>query len=190
MPVDFITGIHSNVVKISLPNSVQYADIEIKLEKIWEDNNDSLGLRPTSIKYKLISNNDLNNATEITISNIDVTLEDTNIWTKTIEVPKYDDDGNEINYSIKEIPQTLENNYKYAPIVNGLSITNTLSKDLTITKKWMDNNNSYLTRPSNVTIKVLQNGEYYKDVIITGDYSTNEWSKTIDVPVYNSEGNE
>ncbi|MGN1371851.1 MAG: Cna B-type domain-containing protein [Candidatus Coprovivens sp.] len=190
LPVDFITGINSNVVKISLPNSVQYADIDINLEKVWNDNNNEKGLRPSTLKYLLIANDNETTATEIILNTSNINLEDSNKWIKTIEVPKYDDDGNEINYSIKEISPTLENNYKYVPTINGLSITNTLSKELTITKKWIDNNNNYLTRPSNVTVKILQNNKEYKDVVITGDYSTNEWFNKITVPVYDSEGNE
>ena len=62
--------------------------------------------------------------------------------------------------------------------------------NIIITKKWIDNSNSYLTRPSNVVIKVLQNNKEYKTVTITGDYTTNEWSNNIAVPVYDSEGNE
>lgn len=190
LPVDFITGINSNVVKVSLPNSVEYADIELNLEKVWNDNNNEKGLRPSTLKYLLITNDDETTATEIMLNTNDINPENINKWSKTIEVPKYDDDGNEINYSIKEISPTLENNYKYVPTINGFSITNTLSKELTITKKWIDNNNSYLTRPSNVTIKVLQNNKDYKDVVITGNYSTNEWANKITVPVYDSEGNE
>ena len=189
-PVDFITGINSNTVKISLPNSVQYEDIEINLEKIWNDNNNELGLRPNEITYKLISNSDTENATEIVLNINDISLTDSNIWSKTIEVPKYDDNGDVIEYTINEVIPTLENNYTYIKTINNYSITNQLAKNLTITKKWIDNNNSYLTRPSNVVIKVLHNNKEYKTVTITGDYTTNEWSNNIAVPVYDSEGNE
>lgn len=188
--VDFITGINSNTVKISLPNSVQYEDIEINLEKIWDDNNNQLGLRPNEITYQIIPNNDSTKAINFILNNNDTSLTDPNKWTKTIEVPKYDDNGDEIEYTINEVIPTLENNYTYIKTINNYSITNQLAKNLTITKKWIDNSNSYLTRPSNVVIKVLQNNKEYKTVTITGDYTTNEWSNNIAVPVYDSEGNE
>ena len=188
--VDFITGINSNTVKISLPNSVQYEDIEINLEKIWDDNNNQLGLRPNEITYQIIPNNDSTKAINFILNNNDTSLTDPNKWTKTIEVPKYDDNGDEIEYTINEVIPTLENNYTYIKTINNYSITNQLAKNLTITKKWIDNSNSYLTRPSNVVIKVLQNNKEYKTVTITGDYTTNEWSNNIAVPVYDAEGNE
>lgn len=189
-PVDFITGINSNTVKVSLPNSVQYEDIEINLEKIWKDNNNEFGLRPKEIAYKVISNGDIDDAIDVILNTGDVNLTNSNKWSKIIEVPKYDDEGEEIIYTISEVAPTLPNNYTYIKTIDNLSITNELAKSITITKKWMDNKNSYLTRPSNVTIKVLQNGKNYKDITITGDYSINEWVKTIDVPVYDEKGKE
>ncbi len=188
--IDFITGINSNITKVYLPSSKTTTDINISLEKKWEDNNDSLKLRPSTIKYKLISNENYNDYVEITLTKRDTDLNNQNIWKRDIELPKYDEDGKEISYTIIEDTIQLDNNYKYVPSQDEYLITNTLSKELTITKKWLDNNNSYLTRPSNVTIKVLQNDKEYKDVVITGNYSTNEWSNNITVPVYDNEGNE
>ncbi len=188
--VDFITGINSNTVKISLPNSVQYEDIEINLEKIWDDNNNQLGLRPNEITYQIIPNDDSTKAIDFILNINDTSLTDPNKWTKTIEVPKFNDNGDEIEYTINEVIPTLENNYTYIKTINNYSITNQLAKNIIITKKWIDNSNSYLTRPSNVVIKVLQNNKEYKTVTITDDYTTNEWSNNIAVPVYDSEGNE
>ena len=188
--VDFITGINSNTVKLKLPNSIEPVDIEINLEKIWDDNNNQLGLRPNEITYQIIPNNDSTKAIDFILNINDTSLTDPNKWTKNIEVPKFDDNGDEIEYTINEVIPTLENNYTYIKTINNYSITNQLAKNIIITKKWIDNSNSYLTRPSNVVIKVLQNNKEYKTVTITGDYTTNEWSNNIAVPVYDSEGNE
>ena len=188
--VDFITGINSNITKIALPNSVIPEMIELTLEKKWEDYGNVLGLRPDVVVYKLIANGDKENSIDITLSSGNESIDDVNHWIKTIEVEKYDDAGVEIIYSIEEEPIVIDGHLYYISNISGYSVTNTLSKELTITKKWVDNNNSYLTRPSNVTIKVLQNNKDYKDVVITGNYSTNEWANKITVPVYDSEGNE
>lgn len=188
--VDFITGINSNITKIALPNSVIPEMVELTLEKRWEDYGNVLGLRPDVVIYKLIANGDKENSIDITLSSGNESSDDVNHWIKNIEVEKYDDAGVEIIYTIEEEPITIDSHLYYSSNINGYSITNTLSKEITITKKWIDNNNSYLTRPSNITIKVLQNGTEYKQVIITGDYSTNEWFNKIIVPVYDSEGNE
>lgn len=188
-PVDYITGINSNTVKVSLPNSIEPETIEIKLEKKWADNNNKLGLRPDSIKYNLIINGNKNNSTEITLYNTDINVDDENIWFKYIEADKYDEEGNIITYTIEEELTQTDNIY-YVPSINNYSITNTLSKDLTINKKWLDNNNAYVTRPTSVIVKVLQNNEIFKEIEITGELSTNEWTKTISVPIYDENGNE
>ena len=188
--IDFITGIKSNVVKVSLPNSVPYADIEVKLEKIWEDGSDILGLRPSSVKYYLIQNGNLDNAAEIVLSINDQDGSNKNKWSKLIEVPKYDEDGNIINYTVSEDVFNIGGDYQYISSIENYSITNSLSKKITITKKWIDNNNSYLTRPLNITVQLLRNDKEYKNVTVTGDYSNNEWTKEIEVPIYDDLGNE
>lgn len=187
--VDFITGINSNTVKLMLPNSIEPVDIELSLEKIWSDNNNELNLRPKEIIFNIIPNGDISASTKIIMNSNDMSLTDSNIWMKTIEVPKYDDAGNEIIYTIDEIVPALENGYAYIKDINNYSITNTLGKELVITKKWLDNNNIYLTRPNNIIIKVLQNNQEFKEVLITGNYSTNEWSNKLIVPIYDNNSN-
>ncbi len=183
-PVDFITGINSNIVKVALPSSVELEDINLTLTKVWSDNNNSKNIRPANVKYKLITNDDYQNATEVTLSGTG------NTWTTTITVPKYDDDGEIIHYTISEDTINLENGYKYIPVVDNTTITNTLYKTITITKNWKDNTNAYLTRPTNVTVIVYQNGNYYKDLIVSGNYSTNTWTGSLTVPVFDNNGTE
>ncbi len=183
-PVDFITGINSNIVKVALPTSVEPSDINITLKKVWNDKYNTLGLRPNSVNFKIIANDDYANATEVPLSGSG------NEWTTQIAVPNYDDYGEIINYIIREETIDLGNGYKYIPTVDNYTITNTLNKDITLTKVWKDNTNAYLTRPSSVTFKVKQNGNDYKTVTFGGTLTTNTWSETITVPVYSSNGNE
>ena len=183
-PIDFVTGINSNIVKVGLPSSVEPEDMELTLTKKWQDNSNSLSKRPENVTFQIIANNNYSTAQEITFSGTG------NTWTKTIEVPKYDDNGEEITYTISEETINLEENYRYIPYVNNYEVTNTLYKNIVITKKWLDNNNAYLTRPSNITVKVYQNGTYYKDLNITGNYSTNTWAGSLSVPAFDNNGNE
>mgnify|MGYP002620129914 CR=1 FL=1 len=183
-PVDFITGINSNIVRVALPSSVEPEDIDITLTKNWIDNSNSLTKRPESVTFRLIANNDYGSSSEVTFSGTG------NTWSTTITVPKYDDGGEVIEYTIKEDTINLEDNYKYVPEVDGLSISNTLYKNIVITKNWIDNSNTYLTRPTNITVKVYQNGNYYKDLNITGNYATNTWTGFLSVPVFDNTGTE
>ena len=187
--VDFITGINSNNVKVALPNSVEPVDIDFKVDKYWNDNNNELRIRPESINLQLVPDGDVAKAIDVPLGNTNVDSNNSNHWTTTISVPKYDYDGNIIAYTLREDEIRLSNGYKYTPEINDNSITNKLVKEITLKKRWIDNNNSYLTRPGNVTYMLKQNGSDYKEVVITGDYSTNEWTKIVTVPVYDSSNN-
>ncbi len=184
--VDFITGINSNIVKVALPNSVEPVDIDLTIDKYWKDNNNELGIRPDTITVQVIPDGDLSKAIDVPLGNTNIDNNNPNHWSTTISVPKYDLDGNTISYTLRENEIILDNGYKYTPEINDNSITNTLMKEIELKKIWKDNTNSYLTRPSNVTYKIKQNNTLYQEITFTGDYSINEWTKKITVPVYDS----
>ncbi len=153
---------------------------EIELTKVWKDNSNELNTRPSNVTYYLVPNEDTSSATEVTFDGTGDT------WTYDASVPKYDSNGVKIDYTIYEKTIEPANGYKYLAVQDGNKFTNTLNKEITITKNWVDNSNAYLTRPSNITVKIYQNGSYYKDLNITGNYSTNTWTGTLTVPVYDS----
>lgn len=184
--VDFITGINSNIVKVSLPNSVEPVDIDLNIDKYWNDNNNELGIRPNTINIKLIPDEDITKAIIVPLGNTNIDNNNSNHWSTSITVPKYDDDGNIIDYTLREDEIILDNGYKYTPTIDNNTITNVLMKEIELKKIWKDNTNSYQTRPGNVTYTIKQNNNNYKEVTFTGDYSTNEWTKIITVPVYNT----
>ena len=181
---DEITRINSNIVRVALPSSLDSDNIEMVLTKKWNDNSNSLNKRPNSVTYQLIANNNFDNTTEVSFSGSGDT------WNTTVVVPKYDLDGNLIDYSLKEEEIVLNDGYKYTPSIEDNTITNTLTKEIELKKIWKDNTNSYLTRPNSVTYNVKQNGNNYKEVTFTGTYNTNQWTKTITVPVYDSSNRE
>ena len=183
-PVDFITGINSNIVKVALPSSVELVDISLNLTKEWNDNSNSLDIRPTTTTFKIIPNNDYSNAVEVPVTGTG------NTWTTSVDVPKYDEDGEEIEYTIDEDTISLTNNYKYVPNVDNFKITNTLYKEITLTKIWKDNTNTYLSRPTSITFNILQNGNNYKSITFGGELTNNEWIETITVPVFDNNGQE
>ncbi len=188
--VDFITGINSNIVKVALPNSVEPVDIDFRVDKFWKDNNNEKKLRPDSVNLQVVPDGDVTQAIDVPLGSTNADDSDSNHWYTTIRVPKYDNNGNTIVYTVREDEILLDNGYKYTPEIEDTTITNRLMKEIKLKKIWKDNSNSELTRPSNITYKVKQNGNNYKDVVITGDYSTNEWNKIISVPVYDSSNNE
>ncbi len=188
-PVDFITGINSNIVKVALPNSVEPVDIDFDVHKYWKDNNNELDLRPDSITIQVVPDGDVTKAIDVPLGSTNVDSNNSNHWYTTIQVPKYDDDGNTIAYTLREDEIILSNGYKYTPEITDNSITNKLVKEIVLKKRWVDNTNSYLTRPGNITYNLKRNGNSFKQVTITGDYSSNEWSQTTTVDVFDSSNN-
>ncbi len=150
---------------------------DITITKKWLDGNNINNVRPSSVEIVVYQNN--TEYQTITLNG------NTDTWTKVLSVPKYDDNQEEYTYTIKEKTFTLSNEeYSYASVVDGLTITNTLNKKLTIKKRWQDNSNAYSTRPPNITIALLQNNNDYRELNLEG--SSNEWSTTTTVPLYDS----
>ena len=109
-------------------------------------------------------------------------------WEHTFELPKYDNLGNEINYTVDE---TFESEFYIKNIVGNI-ITNkfVVPEDrITIvgTKEWNDNDNLAGKRPSSVILQI-KNGE-----TVVAEQVVNEacnWSYSFDLAKYDSLGNE
>lgn len=163
------------------------------ITKVWMDNNNEAGKRPTeNITLELTSNDGETNTQDVVVS-----ANNTNTWTAVVDLPTYNEDGVKIEYTLAE-PTVPE--FYQSPIVNGMTVTNTFKtpeqiekdyrKDIKITKVWEDNNDAKNARPENVTFNVIgkTNGTvaYNKAETIQEDLNKNTWTKTVNVPVYDS----
>ena len=54
--------------------------------------------------------------------------------------------------------------------------------NIVITKNWIDDNNSNNTRPSELVVTLLRNGEDYREITLSGD--SNTWTSIVEVPKY------
>ncbi len=150
---------------------------ELNITKKWLDGDNEYNVRPSKVEVIIYQNNKEYQTVELTGS--------TNTWTKTISVPKYDEEQEKYTYTIKEKTIELSNNdYSYKTTIEDFVITNTLNKKITITKEWIDNDNSYTTRPTEIELKLLQNNNEYKNITLSGD--TNKWTNEVTVPLYSS----
>ena len=140
------------------------SQINIPVEKVWNDTNDQDGLRPQSVTVKLLADG---KDTEKTL-----TLNAGNNWQGTFsELDKYEN-GREVTYTIEEVSVT-----GYEPEISGSSstgftITNTHTPEtITIsgTKTWNDANDQDGKRPSSITIRLYANGVEQKDKEVTAD---------------------
>ena len=149
---------------------------EATITKVWEDEDDQDGIRPTSITMQLLADGEEVEGKTVTLTNDKLTDTITGL-------PKYNKSTTPINYTWSE--STLPEGYEMTSnVTNGeiTTITNThISKtvEVTATKIWADNNNQDGIRPESITFTLLKNGTAIADKTCTAKASTN-WSCTMD----------
>lgn len=184
-------------VGFTVTNSeIPYIDIEVTKE--WVDDGNRDGLESNSVTVQLEIDQE---ATEQAL-----TLSESNDWTDSFtDLPKYDENGNEINYSVEETEVPTGYTATYTKTDNGWKITNThedyLVSEITITKTWDDADDQDGKRPESVKFELQvnnstvmdQNGESWIVELTENDADANDpdtWTTTItDHPIYvNEEG--
>ncbi len=181
-------------------------EISIIVNKIWNDNDIQANRRPESLTLVVKNGNQEVKTVEITKD--DMVEETTNQWSIVIDgLAKYNDNGQEIQYTVEEKEKT-EGDLKFYeaeenPVVvedNQATIRNTFVKPddtttVTVNKVWNDNNNVNGKRPESIVVKVTGNGQTYTQEINAIDNETegnaNEWTYTFtDLPKYDANGQE
>ena len=171
--------------------------------KTWDDNNNSLGLRPSSISVTLSAEADgeeyeIPNTVETTATlNSTQGTTNGNNWTYTWEsLAKYTSEGDEITYSVTENTLGTELDRVYTPSyeenTDGIEITNTYSVptdkiEITVNKVWAGENGNTSKRPDSIKF-VINNGSTN-----VSEYSLNlasETSHTFELDKFDSSGNE
>lgn len=141
-------------------------------EKIWKDENNNDGMRPTEITVNLLANNQVISSQKVTASN-NWYYEFNNLY--MYEVGHENEDNYLINYTVKE-----ENVLGYTTKITGTTITNTHEIDktakVTVEKVWKDNNNQDGLRQE-IEVSLLANGEEIDTYILNAN---NNWKHTFD----------
>ena len=181
-------------------------EISIIVNKIWNDNDIQASRRPENLILVVKNGNQEVKTVEITKD--DMVEETTNQWSIVIDgLAKYNDNGQEIQYTVEEKEKT-EGDLKFYeaeenPVLvedNQATIRNTFVKPddtttVTVNKVWNDNNNVNGKRPENIVVKVTGNGQTYTQEINAIDNETegnaNEWTYTFtNLPKYDDNGQE
>ena len=170
---------------------------DVTATKVWSDNNDSLKIRPTSVKVTLNATNaDIPSSVTKT-----VTLNSANNWKTTwSNLEKYNSSGDLINYTVTEesLGEVLDRVYTATAAETttyNWTITNTYhapennTQNLVVNKVWDDNNNSAQKRPSNISFEVYQNGSSTAYQTYKMNTAT-ETSHTFQVAKYDAKGEE
>ena len=178
-----VTVSYGKVTSSDIPgDGIINTRIKTKVEgkKVWVDGNNVSKTRPESITVKLMNGEAVVKTQEVTADSADA---DGN-WTYSFtNLPKYDTDGTEITYTVKE--EAVEG---YTSTVDGKTITNTLSQvnDVKVEGKkvWVDGNNASNTRPESITVKLMNGKDVVKTQTVTPDADGNwEYSFT-ELPKY------
>ena len=185
-----ISGEYTTGITIKNKFTVPENKIEVPVTKTWLDDNNSRSKRPTSIKYVLKGGA---TETEQVVTGNSTTDEN---WNYTFtNLPKYNNQGNVINYSIEEQEVTTNDLKFYTKAVNGFNVTNTfkvpedkVTPRVTIT--WEDSSNVNGKRPNNVKLVVKdKEGKKVKEATVTGNPTDEEWNKVFEnIPKYDKNG--
>ena len=152
---------------IVLTNTHTPSTVDIPVTKIWMDNDNQDGLRPTKITVKLLANGG-------EVARKDITSETD--WKATFTgLPKFKD-GKEIVYTLQE-----ENVEDYSPSIDqeSYTITNTHTPGkttLSVTKQWDDQEDKDGLRPKSVKVQLYADGKKSGKVIELS--AENKWTHT------------
>ena len=179
---DRVPGYTTEVNGYNLKNTYNPGKTSFSVTKIWEDDNNRAGLRPSQVEIKLYANGKDTGKTLI--------LSEANQWTGSFTNLDKELDGKEIVYGIKEV--LVGNGYIstiHGDSSQGYTVKNTrkpvypnppVEIDITGSKTWVDQDNKAGKRPASIRVHLLADGK----VIQSRDVSQKDgWSWTFkDLP--------
>ncbi|MEG0730903.1 MAG: Cna B-type domain-containing protein, partial [Vagococcus sp.] len=176
--------------EVTLTNTYKNTEkIDLSGEKKWDDYENGFKTRPSEVTVELYKT--VNGKEEIVESKEVKENPITKKWTyEFTDLDKYDEEGNEISYEIKEITFKDEKN-EYTPEFVGNDVINHYVNSETVKfkgeKKWDDYGNKFETRPKEVTIYLLRNN---KKIDETKTDESKNWKYDFgkEYPVYDTKG--
>ena len=173
------TGYTKNVDGYKITNTHTPEVIDLPVEKVWLDNNNQDGIRPTEITVNLLANGQK-------VKTVKMTSDANGKWLHTfVNLPKYND-GKEITYTFsEEAVEGYEVSYKDNIIENT---HNPSEKSITVNKIWNDSNNNDGIRPEQIEVRLIGkvgNNEVYNNTTIIKEEEN--WTYTfVNLPEYNN----
>lgn len=138
----------------SFENTYTPAKTEVPVKKVWKDENNQDGKRPTSVTVKLLADGqDTGKTLELT---------EANGWAGSFKDLDADKGGTPIQYTVVEVTVAGYTSEITGDAASGFTITNSYSPetvDVKATKNWDDANNQDGKRPTKITINLLADGE-------------------------------
>ncbi len=135
-------------------NKYTPAKTEVSVKKVWKDENNQDGKRPTSVTVKLLADGqDTGKSLELNAANN---------WAGSFTNLDADKGGTPIKYTVVEVTVTGYTSDVTGDAASGFTITNSYSPetvDVKATKNWDDANNQDGKRPTKITINLLADGQ-------------------------------
>ena len=138
--------------------------ITVSVTKIWNDSNNSDGIRPASLTVTLYADGKNTGKTLV--------LNEANNWQGSFDALPAAENNTAIDYKVyeDEVPgYTAQASVSEASKGITVTLTNTHiveTVSIPVQKVWQDNNNAYGRRPNSVTVYLYANGEYTDKVLI------------------------
>ena len=171
IPQGYTSNTEGNMTDgFKITNSYTIETRNIAVQKVWVDNENQDGLRPTEITVNLLADG------EVVEGYQSITLTG-DAWSHTFDnLPKYKN-GQEIQYTVEEngVPEGYTT-LTTGNMTSGFTITNTYTPGMTsvkVTKVWEDNNNQDGLRTDSVSVSLLANGESVQTIELN---EANEWT--------------
>lgn len=165
------SGYEESVSGYNIQNKLT-GTVKVSGTKTWVDNNNAYNTRPDSINVEIYKS--VKGSSESLATTVVVKPDSNNNWNYSTDLPKYDENGAIITYTIKEA-----NVLKYESKVDGYNLVNTLNENVNITgtKTWKDENNSYNTRPESITVRLYKNNSLtaIQSITVTPD-ANGDWN--------------
>ncbi|KEQ46010.1 Cna B-type domain-containing protein [Streptococcus oralis] len=155
-------------------NTYTPAKTEIPVKKVWKDENNQDGKRPTSVTVKLLADGQDTGKT--------LELNAANGWAGSFKDLDADKGGTPIQYTVVEVTVAGYTSEITGDAASGFTITNSYSPetvDVKATKNWDDANNQDGKRPTKITINLLADGQKVdsKEIQVAADGT---WTATFE----------
>ena len=127
---------------------------QVPVKKVWKDENNQDGKRPSSVTVKLLADGQDTGKT--------LKLTEANGWAGSFTDLDADKGGTPIQYTVVEVTVPGYTSKVTGDAASGFTITNSYSPetvDVKATKNWDDANNQDGKRPTKITINLLADGQ-------------------------------
>ena len=135
-------------------NTYTPAKTEVSVKKVWKDENNQDGKRPSSVTVKLLADGqDTGKTLELT---------EANGWAGSFKDLDADKGGTPIQYTVVEVTVPGYTSEVTGDAASGFTITNSYLPETVVvkaTKNWDDANNQDGKRPTKITINLLADGQ-------------------------------